>query len=93
MKTPQVEAKAGMTPLGILKRQIAFTEAAGADMTATQAAWLNAVSTDEKTVAERKWQSGLKPTQPQISCDVGLFSLSIDQLDMVDMFLDPTNEE
>jgi hypothetical protein len=35
---------------------------------------LPAKSTDEKTVAERKWRDGLKPNKPQAACDVGLFS-------------------
>jgi hypothetical protein len=43
---------------------------------------------DAKTVAERKWQAGLKPAKPQQPCDVGLFS---DDMDQVEMFMDPTN--
>ena len=35
---------------------------------------LNPIRTDQKTVAERKWSSGLKPNKPQQACDVGLFS-------------------
>jgi hypothetical protein len=53
MKTPQIAAMPGMTPLG-----------------------LNPRSVDERTVAERKWQSGswIKVKVPQKPCDVGLFS-------------------
>jgi hypothetical protein len=49
---------------------------------------LNPRATDEKTIAERKWQSGLKPSKPQQPCDVGLFS---DDMDQVEMFMDTTN--
>ena len=44
------------------------------------------IADDQKMMAERKWQSGLKPTQPQIPCDVGLFS---DDMNQVEMFMDP----
>jgi hypothetical protein len=30
-------------------------------------------SIDQRTVAERKWQAGLKPAKPQQPCDHGLF--------------------
>ena len=49
---------------------------------------LNPRASDEKTVAERKWQAGLKPAKPQQPCDVGLFG---DEMDQVEMFMDPTN--
>jgi hypothetical protein len=35
---------------------------------------LPAKATDEKTVAERKWQAALKPKAEQKACDAGLFS-------------------
>ena len=44
---------------------------------------------NEKTVAERKWQVGLKPAKPQAPCDHGLFS---DEMDQVEMFMDPAND-
>jgi hypothetical protein len=53
---------------------------------------LNPLATDEKTVAERKWQAGLKPRKPQEACDIGLFSDDADQLDLVEMLMDPTND-
>jgi hypothetical protein len=53
---------------------------------------LNPRATDEKTVAERKWQAGLKPRKPQEACDVGLFSDEADKLDLVEMLMDPTND-
>ena len=55
---------------------------------------LNRLATDQKTVAERKWRSALKPKREQIPCDHGLFSDECAQLDMlVEMFMEPTNEE
>jgi hypothetical protein len=53
---------------------------------------LNPRAADEKTVAERKWRTGLKPRKPQEPCDVGLFSDEAAQLDLVEMFQEPTNE-
>jgi hypothetical protein len=52
---------------------------------------LNRRATDEKTVAERKWQAGLKPRKPQLPADHGLFSDEANQLDLVEMFQSPTN--
>jgi hypothetical protein len=52
---------------------------------------LNPLATDEKTVAERKWRQGLKAAKPQQPCDIGLFSDDHLQLDLVEMFQDPTN--
>jgi hypothetical protein len=46
---------------------------------------------DAKTVAERKWRSGLKPSKPQQPCDHGLFGDEHLQMDLVEMFQDPTN--
>lgn len=54
---------------------------------------LNRLATDEKTVTERKWRAGLKPRKPQLPADHGLFSDERDQLDLVEMFQDPTNGE
>lgn len=50
---------------------------------------LNPRATDEKTIAERKWLAPIKPAKPQQPCDIGLFS---DDMDQVEMFMDPTNE-
>ena len=49
-------------------------------------------STDERTVAERKWQAGLKPATPQLPPDVGLFGDSHLQLDLVEMLQDPAED-
>lgn len=54
---------------------------------------LNRLATDQKTVAERKWREGAKPSRPQKPCDIGLFSDDADQLDLVEMFQTPTNGE
>ncbi len=54
---------------------------------------LNPIATDQKTVAERKWRAGMKPRKEQKACDVGLFSDDAAQLDLCEMFQQPTNEE
>ena len=55
---------------------------------------LNRLATDQKTVAERKWQSGLKPVKAQLPADIGLFGDTMNQLELdVEMFMSPTNEE
>lgn len=47
---------------------------------------------DERAVAQRKWHSPKLAPQPQKPCDHGLFSDDRDQLDLVEMFQEPTNE-
>jgi len=54
---------------------------------------LNRLATDQKTIAERKWRSALKPKREQIPCDHGLFSDEMDQLELIEMCMEPTNEE
>ena len=54
---------------------------------------LNRLATDQTTVAERQWRAPLKPARPQLPCDSGLFSDDHLQLDLVEMFQQPTNEE
>lgn len=44
---------------------------------------------DEKTVAERKWRGGLRPSKPQLPADEGLFGDEHLQLDLVEMLQDP----
>ncbi len=51
------------------------------------------LASDQKTVAERKWRAGMKPRKEQKPMDIGLFSQDADQLDLVEMFATPTNEE
>ena len=53
---------------------------------------MNALATDQRTAAERKWQSGLKPAKPQKPCDVGLFGDEHLQMDLVEFLQDPTND-
>jgi hypothetical protein len=53
---------------------------------------LNPRASDEKTVAERKWQAGLKPAKPQLPADIGLFSDDHLQLDLVEMLQDPAED-
>ena len=45
---------------------------------------LNRLAADQKTLAERKWQEGAKPSKPQQPCDVGLFGDQAQQLDLID---------
>lgn len=47
---------------------------------------------DQRTLAERKWRDGTKPSKPQKACDIGLFSDDAAQLDLVEMFQEPTND-
>ena len=53
---------------------------------------LNPRSTDEKTLAEREWRKPKLAPKPQVPCDHGLFGDGHLQLDLVEMFQDPTNE-
>ena len=53
---------------------------------------LNRLATDQKTVAERKWQTPKLAPKPQKAMDIGLFSDDANQLDLVEMFQDPTND-
>lgn len=53
---------------------------------------LNRLATDQRTVAERKWHEGAKPSKPQKPCDHGLFSNDAAQLDLIEMFQNPTND-
>lgn len=49
-------------------------------------------SVDERTLAQRKWQTSLRPQAPQAACDHGLFSDEALQLDLVEMFQDPAED-
>lgn len=53
---------------------------------------MNRLATDQKTVAERKWQTPKLAPKPQKPCDHGLFSDEANQLDLVEMLMDPTND-
>jgi hypothetical protein len=53
---------------------------------------MNAQATDEKTLAERQWREGLKPAKAQLPMDVGMFGDEHLQLDLVEMFQEPTND-
>ncbi len=44
------------------------------------------------TLAKRRAREPLRPAKPQEACDIGLFSDDRHQLDLVEMFQDPTNE-
>ena len=49
-------------------------------------------SLDEKTLAERQWRSPKLAPKPQVPCDHGLFGDGHLQLDLVEMFQEPTND-
>ncbi len=46
---------------------------------------------DQRIWAEREWQRGKLANKPQKPCDHGLFSDDGNQLDLVEMFQEPTN--
>lgn len=50
------------------------------------------LATDQRTTAERAWKARTIAGKPQLPCDHGLFSDDRHQLDLVEMFMDPTNE-
>lgn len=47
---------------------------------------------DARALAERQWSTTARPRKAQLPCDVGLFSDDAAQLDMVEMFAEPTND-
>ena len=53
---------------------------------------LNRLATDQRTVAERQWAKPKLAPKPQQPCDVGLFSDDANQLDLVEMLQEPTND-
>ena len=53
----------------------------------------NSLATDQRVIAERKWRDGNRPKRPQKPCDTGLFSDEANQLDLCEMFQQPTNGE
>ena len=46
------------------------------------------ISQDLAELAQRKADSPLKPSKPQLPADVGLFSDESSQLDLIEMFID-----
>jgi hypothetical protein len=47
---------------------------------------------DQKTVAERQWSGGMRPSKPQLPPDHGLFSDDHLQLDLVEMLQEPVED-
>jgi hypothetical protein len=74
--------------IGRLQEQIAFTKAAGQDMTTRQASWLVGAERDLAELTQRKASEPLKPKVAQLPADHGLFSDESSQLDLVEMFQD-----
>ncbi len=52
---------------------------------------LPGTSADIGGLLRLKAAAPIRPRKPQKPCDVGLFSDEADQLDLVEMFQDPTN--
>ena len=52
---------------------------------------LDHLARDERTIAERKWAAPIRASKPQQPCDHGMFGDEKDQLDLCEMFADPTN--
>lgn len=46
-----------------------------------------------KSYAQLLIEGRLRPRKPQEACDIGLFSDDAAQLDLCEMFQEPTNEE
>ena len=51
------------------------------------------MSPDVGGLLRQKAAAPIKPRKPQVPCDIGLFSDDADQLDLVEMFMDSTEEE
>ena len=51
------------------------------------------MSPDVGGLLRQKAAAPIKPRKPQVPCDIGLFSDDADQLDLVEMFQDPIEEE
>jgi hypothetical protein len=43
-------------------------------------------------IARNRAAAPMRPKKPQKACDVGLFSDDADQLDLVEMFMDPAED-
>lgn len=52
---------------------------------------LRPLTQDQAETARRLSAANLRPKVPQKPMDIGLFSDVLDQLDLVEMFQDPTN--
>jgi hypothetical protein len=52
---------------------------------------LNAWERDLAETVRRQAAAPLKPNKPQQPMDVGMFGPDVDQLDLIEMFADPTN--
>ena len=52
----------------------------------------NPRATDERTIAERKWAVPIRAAKPQQPCDHGMFGDEHLQMDLVEMFQEPTSE-
>lgn len=92
MKTPQIPAMPGMSPLGLKQTKAWENDRIRCLTRDGKLDVLNKTATDEKTVAERQWSKPKLAPKPQKPCDHGIFSDDANQLDLVEMFADPTND-
>lgn len=89
MKTPQIPAMPGMSPMGF-KAPDRLTVSYGSTPIGTVAGpsgslgLHNELGRDQASLAQRKADAPLKPKVAQVSCDVGLFGDSMLQSDLVD---------
>lgn len=72
-RTPQIPPLAGTTPLGINSNVVPFPRL------------LQPIGRDEVEIAKRKTAEPIRPKAPQHPCDLGLFSDSAKQLDLIDV--------
>jgi hypothetical protein len=52
----------------------------------------NPLARDQAALAQRKANSPLMAAKPQIPCDHGLFSDEANQLDLIEMLMEPTDD-
>jgi hypothetical protein len=50
---------------------------------------VNPRAVDRRVIAERKWAAPIQARTAQYACDHGLFS---DEMDQIEMFMEPTND-
>lgn len=52
----------------------------------------NPLARDQAALAQRKANAPLKPRKEQKPCDVGLFSDEANQIDLIEMLMEPVDE-
>lgn len=54
---------------------------------------LNPLASDQRTICERAWVAPVRAPVRQLPCDVGLFGDERLQMDLVEMFQDPVDDD